>query len=91
MQLGHSACVGRMWHPACVAEVAGWPPPAAGGGAVAVAASRFTSNRVYCCLSPRTCAVTAPRGPRASLVCRVSKGTKVSWDGQGEMAQKGRR
>lgn len=39
----------------------------------------------------RTCAVTALQAPQASRVCRVLKGTKVSQDGQGETAQKGKR
>lgn len=37
------------------------------------------------------CALTVLQAPRASLVCRVSKGTKVSRESQGEMAQKGQR
>lgn len=35
--------------------------------------------------------MTALLGPRASLVCQVLKGTKVSQESQGEKAQKGRR
>lgn len=35
--------------------------------------------------------MTALQAPRASLVCQVLKGTKVSQESQGEKAQKGRR